>query len=321
MSCPPASERDKSMGPRWVSGSEVRQHLTWERAMAGCKEALAAFSRGPEDAQGAVQPVRTSVNIKSQGGFLLVMPGLLLEPAALATKIVTVFPGNEKHGLSTHHALVAHLHPSTGQVLALMDGESITEIRTAAASAVATQLLCGQVDICAILGAGTQARAHARVLHSCFPNSQIRVWARRPEASQALVALLRAEGVAASTAENVEKAVHNADVVCTCTLSPTPILYQNWLKANVHINSVGAPRPDQQELEAELVRNAVVYADSREAALKEAEIGEVLLDRQPALIDQRTIFKSLGLAVEDVISAKIVYDAIVNTSDDAGDRA
>ncbi|XP_063587438.1 ketimine reductase mu-crystallin-like [Penaeus indicus] len=325
---------------RYIKDPAVRRALTWDRLLPVVRRSLAAFSRGPRHPQGAVQPLRTSVSVEEHQGTMLVMPGLVRgaggSDGALATKIVSLFPGNATKGLSTHHALVVLMEPSTGAPLAILEGEAITELRTAAASAVATLELVREkpaednqrTSVVAVLGAGTQGRAHARVMAHVLRPKAIRIWSRSPSSAESLASLLRSEGVPAEAAASVREAVAGADVINTCTLSTTPILKAEWVKEGAHINSVGAPRPDWQELEEKLVRSAAVYADSREAARKEAgdvikagaevaaEIGEVILGSRPALRQKTTIFKSLGLAVEDAVSSRLVYDLVMEEEEE-----
>ncbi|CAL4096473.1 unnamed protein product, partial [Meganyctiphanes norvegica] len=316
---------------RWIGESAIRGSLTWQVLVPAMRRALIAFSQGPDHDQGAVQPLRTAVPVHQQGGTLMVMPGYVPGEGALATKLVSMFPRNAAKGLSTHSAIVMLLNPDTGIPEALLEGGSITELRTAAASAVATLELMNDKSqakgpVIAVLGAGVQGQAHARVLNHLLKPSKVRIWSRTMSSCTAVCEILRGEGIPAEVAATVQDAVVDADIINTCTLAQQPILKMKWLKASVHINSVGAPRPDMQELEEELVRSAVIYADSREAAYKEAgdiiksgaevfaEIGELLTGKCEAHKDKITIFKSLGLAVEDAVAAKIVYNSLEGNS-------
>ncbi|XP_042876399.1 ketimine reductase mu-crystallin-like isoform X2 [Penaeus japonicus] len=334
-----------AMQLKYIEDHVVRRLLTWDRLLPVVRQSLAAFSRGALHPRGAVQPLRSSVTVDQHQGTMLVMPGLVKGEAthggALATKIVSLFPGNSQKGLSTHHALVVLMEPSTGAPLAILEGEAITELRTAAASAVATiELANGRLSeaeggtggVVAVLGAGTQGRAHARVMAHVFKPREVRIWSRTPASAETLASVLHSEGIPAVAAPSVREAVADADVINTCTLSTTPILRAEWVKAGAHVNSVGAPRPDWQEMEEQLVRSSSVYADSREAATKEAgdvikagaevvaEIGEVLLGSRPALRDNTTIFKSLGLAVEDAVTARLVYDLVMKEEEEQVNR-
>lgn len=310
---------------KWINDDDVKRLLTWDVLIEKVRESMIAFSLGPDHPQGAIQPLRTKIPIQDKG-LMMVMPGLLKEQGALATKILTLFSGNAAKNISTHHSLVFLLEAETGIPAAIIDGKVLTEMRTAAASAVATiKLVKKKKDlVIAVLGAGNQGHSHAQVMAHVFKDCKIRVWSRRVESSRALVAALESEGIKAEVSTSVEDAVKGADVINTCTMASSPILKADWVKNGAHINSVGAPRPDWQELEEGLVREATVYADSKEAALKEAgdiivsgasvfaEIGEVILGSQPVQKTNNniTIFKSLGLAVEDAVSARLVFDLV-----------
>jgi ornithine cyclodeaminase/alanine dehydrogenase-like protein (mu-crystallin family) len=270
--------------------------------------ALAAFSAGK-----FVQPVRLVMSVGAHAGFLGAMPAYT---GALGAKLVTFYPENE--GVPTHHALVLLFRPETGEPLAVMDGRLITELRTAAVSAVATALLArpDAATLC-ILGSGVQATSHLEALRLVRRFTEVRVWSPRHSADFAA-----RHGVTA--APSAEAAVRGADVVVVATSSRVPVLQGDWLAPGVHINAVGACRPDWRELDAETLRRARLFVDSREAALIEsgdviaasgvaAELGEVVAE--PALgrtdTSQVTLFKSVGLALEDVVAADLVYRATV----------
>jgi alanine dehydrogenase len=214
----------------------------------------------------------------------------------------------------THHATILLFKPQTGEPLATMDGRLITEVRTAAVSAVATERLAKpNASVLGIIGSGVQARSHLEALRLVRDFREVRVWS--PNRS---VEFARERGVHA--AASAEEAVQGADVVVTATTSQTPVLCGKWLSPGVHINAVGAPRPDWRELDDEVLCRARVYVDSREAALKEsgdviaggkifAEVGEVVAGTKPGRqsAEDVTLFKSLGLAVEDVATAELIY--------------
>lgn len=268
--------------------------------------ALAAFSAGK-----FVQPVRIMVPVDAHSGFLAAMPAYT---GALGAKLVTFFPENE--GVPTHHALILLFRPETGEPLAVMDGRLITELRTAAVSAIATRLLAREdATTLGILGSGVQAVSHLEALRLVRRFAEVRVWSPRHAADFAA-----RHGVVA--AGSAEAAVRGADVVVVATSSRAPVLKGDWLAPGAHVNAVGACRPDWRELDDATLRRARLFVDSREAALKEsgdviaapavaAELGEVVAT--PAIgrteANQVTVFKSLGLAIEDVVAADIVYRA------------
>ena len=211
--------------------------------------------------------------------------------------------------------MVLLFRADTGEPLAVMDGRLITEMRTAAVSAAATQYLAApESRVLALLGSGVQAQAHLEALSHLHPYNEIRVWSRTPEHAARFAA---AHG---ATATSAEVAVRGADVVVTATNALEPILRGEWLKPAAHVNAVGSPLPNRRELDDWAMRNTLVV-DSREAVLKEsgdvilsgapiyAEIGEIFAGLKPAPREETTIFKSVGLAIEDVAAARLVYDA------------
>jgi alanine dehydrogenase len=285
--------------------SAVGRLLRMEEVIPAMERALADFSSGT-----VVQPVRTMLPVAEHGGFLGLMPAYT--GSALGAKLVAFYPRNTS--VPTHHATILLFEPETGEPLVTMDGRLITEVRTAAVSAVATDHLArGGASVLAIIGSGVQARSHLEALRLVREFREVRVWSPRRAA-----AFAEEHGVDA--AASAEEAVRGADVVVTATTSPTPVLSGEWLSPGAHINAVGAPRPDWRELDDEVLRRAKVYVDSREAAMKEsgdviaarevlAEIGEVVSGAEQGRrsSEEVTLFKSLGLAVEDVATAELVY--------------
>jgi len=230
-------------------------------------------------------------------------------------KLVTFYPENGALGLHTHDALIALFRPETGEPLCVMDGRLITEMRTAAASAVATRALAKtDAQVLAILGTGVQARAHVEALRLVRQFREIRIWGRTAENVERC-----AEEVGAVATGSAQEAVEGADVVVTVTSSAEPILRGAWLEAHTHVNAVGWAGPTGRELDDDVVRDAFIVADSREAVMKEAgdilipgvgvdaELGEVLAGTLPVPVGKRTVFESVGIAVEDVAAANLVY--------------
>jgi ornithine cyclodeaminase/alanine dehydrogenase-like protein (mu-crystallin family) len=287
----------------------VRRLLRMEDLIPAMARALAALSAGE-----VVQPVRLMLPVAEHNGYFLTMPARTDQ--ALGAKLVTFYPGNQD--VPTHHAVILLFRPETGEPLATMDGRLITEMRTAAASAIATDRL-GRPDasVLAILGSGVQAGSHLEALRLVREFREVRVWSPRHARTFADRFGLRA---AASAAE----AVRGADTVIVATSSRTPVLRGEWLAPGTHVNAVGACRPDWRELDDEAVRRARLYVDSREAAIREsgdviaagevaAEIGEVIAGTRPGrqTAEEVTLFKSVGVAVEDVVAADMVYRAAV----------
>jgi thiomorpholine-carboxylate dehydrogenase len=299
--------------PLFLNEEQVRQHLHLADLIPAMEKALIDFSTGK-----VTQPVRSVIKVDPPGGFLGLMPALT--PEGLGLKAVTFYPSNAERGIPTHMATIFLVDPRTGTPLAIMDGRLITEMRTAAVSAVATKLLAAPDSrILAILGSGVQARSHLEALRLVRQFEEVRVWSPTKEHAKQF-----AEEIG-GTAVSAEEAVRGADVVVTVTNSKTPVLKGSWLKPGCHVNAIGACRPDWRELDDEAMAN-IVFVDSREAALKEsgdlilseakiyAELGEALAGKIPSRAGEITIFKSLGMAVEDITAAILVYRAVTEES-------
>jgi ornithine cyclodeaminase/alanine dehydrogenase-like protein (mu-crystallin family) len=292
--------------PLFLEEQQVRKHLRMEELIPAMEKALIDFSAGK-----VTQPVRSVITVDPPGGFFGMMPALT--PDGLGIKIVTFYATNAKLRIPTHMATIFLVDPETGTPLATMDGRLITEMRTAAVSAAATKLLASaDARVLAILGAGVQARSHVEALRLVRNLQEIRVWSRTAEHTERFAREIGAKAMSA------EDAVRGADVVVTATNSKTPVLKASWLKPGCHVNAVGACRPDWRELDDEAMSN-VVFVDSREGAMKEsgdvifsrtniyAELGEALASKVPSRANETTIFKSLGMAVEDIAAALLVY--------------
>lgn len=290
----------------YLDEPRVRELLRLEELIPVVRRALQDLSAGR-----VVQPVRAVIPVAEHAGFLGIMPAYT--PTALGAKLVTFYPANTR--LATHHAIIALFRPETGEPLALMDGRLITELRTAAASAVATELLArADASVLAILGSGVQAASHLAAMRLVRTVREVRVWSPRTASRFAAE-----HGVLA--AGSAEEAVRGADLIVTATSATTPVLRGDWVQPGAHVNAVGACRPDWRELDDGLLRRARVWVDSLDAALKESgdviaagsrrvagELGSVaagaLAGRSNAA--EITIFKSVGVAVEDVAAAELV---------------
>jgi alanine dehydrogenase len=308
---------------RLLTEPDVKAVLTMDDLIATMASALRRFSTGR-----VTQPVRTIISIKDDA-FLGVMPALAQEPAALGAKLVTVFGSNAARGLHTHLATIVLLDPETGALLALLDGRYITEARTAAVSAVSSRLLARKTSSSlAIIGTGVQARSHLEALSRVHQLRQVTVWSPNKlhrdqfvaEAKNGMTPEIRA-------VDHAGEAVVGADIIVLVTSSPAPVLENGWVKPGAHVISVGACRPNQREMDPALVARARLYVDSRAAALVEsgdvvmgmqegrftaghivAELGELIERGAGRTSDSEiTIFKSLGLAVEDVTAADLAY--------------
>ncbi|KYO30619.1 ketimine reductase mu-crystallin [Alligator mississippiensis] len=304
--------------PLFLGAAEVERLL--QRAsdlVAPLETALANFSRGP--AGGVVQPVRTVVPVPEHGGFLGVMPAYSAEDDALTTKLVTFYEHQEDSSVPSHQATVLLFDPRNGSLRAVLDGSVITAKRTAAVSAIATKLLMPpSAEVLCILGAGVQAHSHYDIFTELFSFKEVRMWNRTKENAVKFAGSVTGPVQVCSSAQ---EAVIGADVIITVTMATTPILFGEWVKPGAHINAIGASRPDWRELDDVVMKNSVLYVDSREAALTEsgdvilsgaeifAELGEVVKGTKPALCGKTTVFKSLGMAIEDTVAAKLVYDS------------
>jgi ornithine cyclodeaminase/alanine dehydrogenase-like protein (mu-crystallin family) len=296
----------------FLDEEQVRKHLRMEELIPAMEKALIDFSAGK-----VTQPVRQVIPVDPPGGFYGMMPALT--PEGLGQKIVTFYPPNAEKNLPTHMAIILLNDPETGAPIAVMDGRLITETRTAAVSAAATKLLASpDAKILAILGRGVQARSHVEALRLVRNFEEVRVWSPNKSHAESFAKEIGAKAMSA------EEAVRDADVVVTATNSKLSILQGAWLKRGCHVNAVGACRPDWRELDDEAMAN-VVFVDSREAAMKEsgdvilsrakiyAELGEALAGKVPTRGDENTIFKSLGMAVEDIAAALLVYRSATAT--------
>jgi ornithine cyclodeaminase len=311
--------------PLVLTEHDVRQVLPMDDLIAAMRTALAAYSSGA-----VPQPLRTVLEIGEERAYFGVMPAAIREPPAVGTKLVTVFAGNRARNLPSHLATIVLLDPDTGALRALVDGRYITEARTAAVSAVSVDLLAHpQASTLAILGTGVQARSHLEALSRVRRLQDVRVWSPCEAHRGAFVEAHCAGGSAHITAAgSAHEAVHGADLIVLATASPTPVIASDWVADGAHVCAVGACRPTHREMDAALVARSRVFVDSRAGALAEAgdivlaigegaitpghlagELGELLAGTVGGRANYRevTIFKSLGMAVEDVAAAHLAW--------------
>ena len=310
---------------RLLSEADVASLLTMDGLIEAMKGALTGFS-----ARAAVQPVRLVLPVDDDRGFLGAMPAYLRDPQALGTKLVTVFPGNAELSLPTHAATIVLFDPRTGRPVSIMDGRLITEMRTAAVSALSVALLAREeTAVLAVLGSGVQARSHLEALERVWTFTEARVWSPTPAHRAAFVGEMSAiVETPLREAQSAEDAVDGADVIVLATSSVEPVLESAWVKDGAHVVSVGACRPSQREMDPVLVARSRLYVDSRDAALVEAgdivrsiadghftpshiigELGALIMNHVEGRRSESdvTMFKSLGLAVEDVAAATLVF--------------
>lgn len=278
----------------------------------------------------AVMPVRLVVPLPQIQGRITSMPGFLNEDKALGMKVVTYFQDNPKRNLPAILATIMLFSAETGKLLAVMDGSYVTAIRTACASAMATKALANaETSVLGILGAGVQARAHIQALTQVRKIDRIKIYSPSGASAAAIKKDLEpALKIAIEVAGSAEDAVRDADLLVTGSTSREPIINCAWLRAGVHINAVGSHRPDDREIDGATVARAKVVVDSREAIMAECgdillaikeksisenhihgEIGEVLAGTKPgrSSASEVTLYKSVGIAIQDVATANLVY--------------
>lgn len=309
---------------RLLTEQHVQSLLAMPDLITAMESALASFSAGE-----VVQPVRSVLTVGPTHAFFGLMPAYVGEPARLGAKLVTVFNSNHERGLPSHLATILLLDPETGALVAVMDGRYITEARTAAVSAVSARHLARpDAGVLAVIGSGVQARSHLEALAVVRPLREVRVWSPQERSRERFVADMAGQVAAPLHAESsAEAAVTGADLIVVATSSPTPVVLDAWVAPGSHVMAVGACRPDERELDPGLVARARLIVDSRDAALLEsgdvvmniaegrftaehvrAELGEIVLGRAAGRTSDAdvTIFKSLGMAVEDVVTADLV---------------
>jgi ornithine cyclodeaminase len=302
---------------RVIKGALVQQLLDMESCIAAMRQAFSMISAGR-----AEQPVRSAIQVPGHG-LLGLMPGRLIEPASLGIKLVTVYPGNFANGKPSHMGMLLLFDPEDGSPRAMIDAHAVTMIRTAAASAVATDLLARpDASRVALLGYGDQAVSHLQAIRLVRPLDQILIWGRDRAKAEAFAARH-----GALVAASVEEALSAADIICTLTASYQPILPGASLRAGQHVNAVGASLPVSAELDSEAVRRSRFFCDYRPGAEAQAgewrnalaagvvtpdhllgEIGQIINREVAGRLGPSdiTCFKSLGMAVEDLVAGELI---------------
>jgi ornithine cyclodeaminase/alanine dehydrogenase-like protein (mu-crystallin family) len=297
----------------YITEQEVRDALTYEALIPAIRQALIDYSAGLVE-----QPARTILRAGNAEGFkngwFAVMP--VIAGDVMGVKTVTFYPGNAELGLHTHMAVIELLSRSTGEPLAVMDGRMITEMRTAAVSAVACEALAPrEAASLGILGSGVQARSHIQALRLVRPAlKDIRIWSRTAANAERLAAETGGRAAALEDAAGSE-------VVLTVTASPNPVLEGRWLAPHALVLAVGATGASLRELDDEAMQSSFIVAESRSCAEREsgdvilsgakvgAEIGEILSGSVAAPAAGRVVFKSVGMAIEDLTAARLVWQA------------
>jgi ornithine cyclodeaminase/alanine dehydrogenase-like protein (mu-crystallin family) len=302
---------------------DVVRALPPDQCANAMAEVLAGHARGE-----SFLPLRSIAAPPDAGGFIGLMPGWRGPhtgvPATFGLKAICLIPDNPSRGLDAHQGTVTLFDGETGVPAAILDASAVTEIRTAAVTAVATRTLArAQARVLAIIGAGVQGRAHIEALLGVRDFDEIRVCSRTEAHAQAVADL----DPRASVSSCAEDAVRGADVVVTATNSREPVIQRSWLAAGAHVNAVGASAPSSREIDTATVAAAALFCDSRESVLNEAgefrlaiadglitgedhiraELGEVLEGIRPGRIDddELTLFRSLGVAIEDIAAAQV----------------
>jgi alanine dehydrogenase len=309
---------------------EVESLLDIDRLIEALAPAMAELSAGR-----VAMPPRIVTLVREHGGLLGAMPVYLASARALSAKLVSVFPENERRGIPSHQAVILVFDAETGSARAMMDGTFITATRTAAGSALSARLLAREdAQVLAIVGTGVQARAHARALPRVRPIREIRLVGRDPQKAVVLAAEIAVQqGIKTIVCENTQQTFAGAHIVCATTHAAVPVVQGAWLDPGTHVTSVGL-NPEGRELDAEAVRKALVVVETRAAALApgpsgandlkwpirdgliaedhiHAEIGELVSGAKPGRTsaEQITLYKSVGVAVQDVVAACLVLDA------------
>ena len=312
-----------------VSTADVERLLPMPACIDLMAEALATTARG-----GAVLPLRQMVSLPGGRNLLAVMPAALAGAdghLAIGAKVMTVFPDNAETPYDSHIGVVLYFDDTHGRLLAIIDASTVTAIRTAAVSGVATRLLAlPNASDLAILGAGLQATTHLEAMLAVRPITRVRLWNRGAARALAFAGWAKQRvGVTVEVCDSAESAVRDAQIVCTVTASREPVLRGAWLSPGVHVNAAGAAISTARELDTQAVVQSRLFVDRTESALCEA--GDFLIPRSEGAIedghilgdlgslvtgavrgrerdDDRTLFKSLGLAVEDVAAARFIYE-------------
>ncbi len=314
---------------RIITHSQVRNLLPMRDCINAVTEALSDLARGA-----GVQPLRSGFQLPNREGVMAWMPGALASGKPFGVKILSIFENAVEQGLDSHQGGVMIFDPNSGRPLALLEAGAVTAVRTAAVSAIATDSLAlPDASILAILGSGIQARSHLEAMLAVRPVTEVRVWSRTPENARGFADEQSAlHGLPVQVAPDVAKAVEGADVICTTTGAREPIVEGQMLCEGMHLNVVGSSVPTCQEIDTSAVARSSYFTDRRESLANEAgeyinavregvmhakdpvpELGEVLTAAHPGResASEITIFRSLGLAVEDLASAQLVFERAV----------
>ena len=316
------------MKPLYISKEEIVQYLSMEKCIALMEEAFASLANGR-----ALQPLRSLMWLPDKTGLLGMMPAYSADKNMMGIKVISAFSGNRKFGLSSHQGVVMLFESTHGQLMAIVDGDEITAIRTAAVSGLATKLLSRDIpSVLAILGSGTQALRHIEAMLCVRKINSIKIWSRDFSNAEELAGkICKKHNVAAIAVKDAKDAITDADIICTTTASPMPVVLGELIKKGAHINAVGSCTPATRELDTAAILNAKLYTDKYESIYNESgdfiipkkegaitddhvkgELGEVItgVKKGRETNDEITLFKSLGIAIEDIYAANFVYQTI-----------
>ncbi len=308
----------------FIKDEDVKRLVTMREAMEAVEGAFAELARGR-----ALMPLRSTMMLQRYGGSISLMPSYLEEAGVVATKIISIYPRNPERGLPTSIAQVVVNDPKTGRFIAVMEASYLTALRTGAVTGVAARYLAREDSrVAAIIGCGVQGRTQAWAVVESRNIEVLRCYDLSRERSRSFAEEVSRElGVDVLPVETGREAVEGADIVVTATTSKTPVIRREWLGEGVHISAIGSFYPDHREIDTATVRDAKVVVDSREAVLEEAgdliiplkegaitedhiyaELGELIIGLKPGRTrdDELTLFKSVGLAIQDSAVAALV---------------
>jgi alanine dehydrogenase len=314
------------MKVRIINQKEVEELLTMRECIGLMEKVLMSLAKGE-----AILPLRPVMWLPEKNGALALMPSYLANPASMGVKVISVFPANTTTEYDSHQGVILLFETVNGRLLAIVDATSVTAIRTAAASGAATKILAREdANDLAILGSGVQAKTHLEAMLVSRNIRNVRVWSPNKDHLRDFVQReSKRHNIEIKAAKTAEEAIRGADLICTTTSSKEPVLNFDWLSPGAHINAIGACVPTTRELDSTTIVRSRLYVDRFESALNEAgdflipkkeglidenhiqgEIGEVLIGRKKGRSsrDEITIFKSLGIAVEDLASANFLYE-------------
>jgi alanine dehydrogenase len=313
------------MDPLYINKEKIASLLPMDECIAAMATMFRSLANGE-----CLQPLRSIMWLPDKSGLLGMMPGYAQGPGIMVLKAISIFHNNHAAGLPSHQGVVILFDGRHGTPLMFFDAAEITAIRTAAASAVATRLLSREnAKTLAILGSGEQAEKHIDAIIQVRKIDQINLWGRDPKkATQLAKKIATLHSIPVHVTNNAREAVSNADIICTVTASKQPILSGDWIAQGTHINAVGSSTPAARELDTLAIQRSKLFTDRRESLLNEAgdflipksegaitdnhvkgEIGEVLIGTKKGResSDEITLFKSLGIAVEDLFAAWHIY--------------